>query len=213
MSKSNTDKFFDSIDHQHIVDNIKNIYTSDGSISVLMDFERVLDEANLYAFQNWELGELVDGPSIKKYSVFCTFMYPKKLMPNPKGAKRLLDLGCHIQFKKTKIKVPIKIEDPSDYKAGTHYPKLTEKKIWLIRIEMPKDLMDEIRDGSIDLADQTVDLSDLDDAYEQDLNKAELESKEDQKNEGAGGPEQGGPGMGMPPGAPPEMGGAPGAPI
>ena len=212
MSKSNPDNFFDAIDHQHIVDNIKNIYTSDGSINVLMDFERVLDEANLYAFQNWELGELVDGPSIKKYSVSCTFMYPRKLMPNPKGAKRLLELGCNILFKKTKIKVPVRIETPDDYRPGTHYPKLTEKSVWLIRIEMPKDLMDEIRDGSVDLADQTVDLSDLDDAYEQDLNKAELENKEDQKNEGSTAGQQPPGGMGAPP---MDMGGAPpmGAPM
>jgi hypothetical protein len=181
MSKS-TEKFFNSIEHNDIVNNIKNIYTSDGSINTLLDFERCLDEANLYAFRNWELGELVEGPVIKRYTVSCTFMYPKKLMPNPKGAIRLLELGCNVQFKKTTIKVPVVIKTPDDYRPGTHYPKLTEKHVWLIRIEMPKDLMDEIRDGSVDLAGQTVDLSDLDDAYEQDLNKEELENDDSKKD-------------------------------
>lgn len=180
------EKFFDSIDHLDIVNNIKNIYTSDGSINTLLDFERCLDEANLYAFRNWELGELVDGPNIMKYSVTCTFMYPYKLMPDPSGAKRLLEIGCNVKFRQTKVKVPIVIKSPNDYRPGTHFPKMTERAIWLIRIEMPKDLMDEIRDGTVDLAGQSVDLSDLDDAYEQDLNKKESQTNEAEQPGGQG---------------------------
>lgn len=165
------DDFFNSVDYPNIIDNIKGIYTSDGSINLLLDFERVLDEADLYAFKNWDLGELVDGPDAKKYTTACIFMYPEKLMPDPRGGKRLISLGCNILFKKTKIKVPIKIEDPSDYKAGTHYPKMTERTVWLVRIEIPKELMNDIRDGSIDLAGQTIELDELDSAYEQDLDK------------------------------------------
>jgi hypothetical protein len=33
---------------------------------------------------------------------------------------------------------------------------------------MPRDLMDDIREGSIDLAGQNIDLEDLDDAYSKD---------------------------------------------
>jgi hypothetical protein len=178
------DDFFNSVDYPNIIDNIKGIYTSDGSINLLLDFERVLDEADLYAFKNWDLGELVDGPDTKKYTTACIFMYPEKLMPDPRGGKRLISLGCNILFKKTKIKVPIKIEDPSDYKAGTHYPKMTERTVWLVRIEIPKELMNDIREGSIDLAGQTLDLDELDTAYEQDLDKEGTEEDTDQMDGG-----------------------------
>jgi len=178
------DDFFNSVDYPNIIDNIKGIYTSDGSINLLLDFERVLDEADLYAFKNWDLGELVDGPDTKKYTTACIFMYPEKLMPDPRGGKRLISLGCNILFKKTKIKVPIKIEDPSDYKAGTHYPKMTERTVWLVRIEIPKELMNDIREGSIDLAGQTLDLDELDTAYEQDLDKEGTEENTDQMDGG-----------------------------
>jgi hypothetical protein len=170
-----------------------------------MDFERVLDECDLYAYRHWDLGELVDGPEAKRYSVNCTFMYPLKKMPDPRGAKRLLAVGCNIKFKKTTIKVPVVIKDPEDYKPGTHYPKMTEREVWLVRIEMPKTIMNDIREGSIDLAGQTIDLSDLDDAYADDLDKEGNESGE-QKDEGqqAMGP------LGPGPGAAPPMPGAPG---
>jgi hypothetical protein len=174
------DKFFKDIDYPSIVDTIKGIFTSDATIATLLDFERVLDEADLYAFKNWDLGELVDGPETKKYSVSCVFMYPHKLMPNPRGAKRLLSVGCSVHFKKTKVKVPVKIKDSMDFKPGTHYPKMIERMVWLVRIEMPKELMNDVRQGSIELSDQTIDLNELDDAYEQELDK---ESNGDQQGQ------------------------------
>ena len=171
MSKNTADDFFNDIDYPSIIDTIKGIYTSDGSINTLLDFERVLDESDLYAFKNWILGELVDGPITTKYTVACIFMYPEKLMPNPKGGKRLTHLGCRIHFKKTTMEVPIKLETSDDFKPGTHYPKMIEKGVWLVRIEIPRELMNDIREGSIDLAGQTLDLDELDDAYDEDLDK------------------------------------------
>ena len=177
MSKLPSDDFFKDIDYPNIIDNIKGIFTSDGTINTLLDFERVLDEADLYAYKNWELGELVNGPISKKYTVTCVFMYPEKLMPNPKGGKRLTHLGCTIHFKKTSIEVPVKIETPDDYDDGTHYPKMVEKPVWLVRIEIPKELMNDVREGSIDLAGQTIELDDLDSAYDEDLDKEGTEEE------------------------------------
>lgn len=177
------DKFFDNVDYVSIIDTVKGIFTSDGSMSVLLDYERVLDEADLYAFKNWELGELVQGPDVKRYSVSCIFMYPYKLMPDPRGAKRLVSIGCKVKFKKTKIKVPVAVENPDDYIPGTRYPKTAEREVWLIYIEMPKELMDDIREGSIDLAGQNIDLNELDDAYNDDLDKEDTGEEDDQEQD------------------------------
>lgn len=185
------DKFFDNVNYTSIIDTVKGIFTSDGSMSVILDFERVLDEADLYAFKNWELGELVQGPVTKRYSVGCMFMWPFKLMPDPRGARRLLHLGCKILWKKTKIRVPIEIKNYEDFQPGTRYPKMVYRSIWLIYIEMPKELMDDIREGSIDLADQTIDLNDLDEAYNDDL-----ESEDQDGTENGGETQQSTPDMG-----------------
>ena len=167
-------------DYWLVAENIKDIYMSDGSLATLLDFERVLDELDLYAFKNWDLGELVAGPEIGKYKVTCIFMWPANLMPDPRGGKRLLPFDCEIKFKKTRIKVPIKIKNPDDYIPGTHKGKLTEKPIWLVEITMPKHLMNDIKQGSIELEDQSVDLDELDQAYEEDLDQ---EQYQDQDNE------------------------------
>lgn len=179
--------FIDSPEWTAIVNNIKGIMTSDSTMVTLMDFERVLDEADIYAFKNWGLGELVDGPIIRRYDVTCTFMWPSSLMPDPRGAKRLLPLGCRVGFKKTNIKVPIEITEPSDFKPGTHYPKLIDRKVWLVNIVMPKQLMEDIREGSVDIADQEIDLEDLDDAYSKDYDTEGLKNEESQAQSGSAG--------------------------
>jgi hypothetical protein len=129
---------------------------------------------DLYAFKNWALGELVQGPDIGKYKVGCIFMWPEKLMPDPRGGKRLLPFDCEINYMKKMIKIPIKIEEPDDYIPGTHKARLIEKPVWLVEIVMPKSLMNDIRTGSIELEDQSIDLEDLDSAYEEDLNQDEF---------------------------------------
>ena len=170
--------FKDGSDYWQVAQNIQDIYLSEGSLLTLLDFERVLDELDLYAFKNWQLGELVAGPDIGKYRVTCIFMWPEKLMPDPRGGRRLLPFDCEVKYKKTQMKVPIKIEDPSDYRPGTKKARLEEKAIWLVQISMPKALMSDIRTGSVELEDQDIDLQDLDDAYEQDLDQDNYQSDE-----------------------------------
>ena len=170
--------FKDHSDYWMVADNIKNLYMSEGSILSLLDFERVLDELDIYAFRNWQFGELVQGPDIGRYTVTCIFMWPEKLMPDPRGAKRLLPFDCHVHYLKKMIKIPIKIEDPDDYEPGTHKARLIEKPVWLVEIEMPKSLITDIRTGSIELEDQDIDLADLDAAYEEDLDQDEFKNEE-----------------------------------
>lgn len=174
------DKFFNDIDFMSIVDTVKGIYMSDGSMSTLLDFERVLDEADLYAYQNWIIGELVQGPVVGRYSCKCVFMWPYKLMPNPKGALRLVTVGCKVKFGKGEIKVPVEVKDYEDFEPGTRYPKWKKRKVWFVEIEIPFELMDDIKEGSIDLADQTIDLSDIEDAYDEDLDEGGAQQEDEQ---------------------------------
>jgi hypothetical protein len=183
MSKTIDQAIFkDGSDYWQVAENIKDIYLSEGSLLTLLDFERVLDELDLYAFKNWQIGELVSGPTIGKYRVNCIFMWPEKLMPDPRGARRLLPFDCEVKYKKTRMKVPMKVQDPDDFRPGTHKARLIEKKIWLVEISMPKALMSDIRTGSVELEDEEIDLEDLDRAYEQDLDQESYQSDQQAQN-------------------------------
>lgn len=167
----------DKLDFWKVPETVKNIYMSEGVIATLLDYERVLDEMDIYSFKNWDLGELVEGPDIGRYSVTCVWMWPVELMPDPRGAKRLLPYGCKCRWKKTTMEVPVRVEDPDDYRPGTKKPRLVKKDIWLVELELPKYLINDIRQGSMELEDMDIDMDDLDNAYEKDL---DLEQHQEQ---------------------------------
>ena len=157
-----------------IVDNIKNIkkiYMSDSSLGMLLDFERVLDSMDMYAFPNRTYGELVEGPQVSKYWVKCKFMWPYNLMPDPNGAKRLLPYGAKITYQKDTVRVPIRIKTPGDYRENSKKGKLVDAKVWYVDIMLPKNLMSEIKQGSVEIAGEDIDLGDLQSAYEKDLDQ------------------------------------------
>jgi hypothetical protein len=170
--------FKDGADYWQVAQNTKDIYLSDGSLMTLIDFERVLDSLDIYAFKNWEIGELVQGPIISKYKVSCTFLWPENLMPDPRGGRRLLPFDCDVLFRRTMMKIPIKIEEPDDYRPGTKKARIIEKRVWLVEIVMPKSLMSDIRTGSIELQDQDIDLQDLDDAWAEGVDSPEAPAED-----------------------------------
>jgi hypothetical protein len=156
-------------DINDVLENIKEISLTDSAVNTLLDFERVIDELDIYAFANWKRGELVQGPKYEKYFVVCTFMWPYKKMPDPRGGERLLDYGCEIKYKKDMLEYPVKVKDQNDFKPGTRVPKLAKTPIWLVEIVMPKKLMQEINQGSLELESGTVDVEDIESSYEEGL--------------------------------------------
>ncbi len=154
------------------IENIKNIYLTETTLEYLMDFERVLDNVDMYAYPNWSKGELVAGPEFEKYFVTCTFMWPRKNMPDPNGASRLLMYGCKVFYQKDDLVYPVKIESPDDYRDdGSRKARLAKMPIWLVKIVMPKKLMYDIQQGSVEIEGETIDLEDIESAYEENLDQ------------------------------------------
>jgi hypothetical protein len=138
-----------------VIKNVQGIYESDTAFTVLKDFERVLDELDLYVYENWEDGEIVSGPNIKRHWVICSFMWPRDKMPDPMGGKRLLDYDCKVTYKKDYILIPRKIRTPDDIRPGTKKGKLDRKEIWVVEIMMPKKLIVDIYSGYNEMIDLT----------------------------------------------------------
>ena len=130
-----------------VIKNIEEIYRSDMAFTVLKDFERVIDDLDIYVYDNWADGEIVSGPKISKHWVTCAFMWDLDKMPDPMGGKRLLDYDCKVTYKKDKIIKPRKIRQPSDVRPMTKKGKLDTHPIWVVEIMMPKKLIADIYGG------------------------------------------------------------------
>jgi hypothetical protein len=134
-------------DLKDIISNIENIYGSNNSLNLLKDFERVIDELDVYVYENWIDGELAEGPKEGRYWVECTFMWEEEKMPEPKGGQRLLDYGCKVQFAESTLSRVRKIRKPEDIRPGTRKGKIDRENVWLVKIAMPKKLMHDINRG------------------------------------------------------------------
>ena len=158
---------------QAILDNIKQVSMSPSSMELLCEFERVIDENGLYAFHHWKQGELVEGPIVTAYRVKCTFFWPLEKMPDPSGAKRLLNYGVKVQYRKGWLVFPIKVKSEDDFRPEIKKPKLAKTKVWLVTINMPKYLMKEITQGSEEIMNQELNTADLNDNYQQDIDNTQ----------------------------------------
>ena len=157
---------------------------TDSAVNTLLDFERVLDELDLYAFENWKAGELVEGPIYEKYFVTCKFMWSYRKMPDPAGAERLLNYGCEVYYEEDKLEYPIQVKTPSDFKPGTKFPRTVSKPIWVVTITMPKKLMDDIERGSIELENESLDAEDIETAYEEGEDEESQQAQQAQQPQG-----------------------------
>ena len=124
-----------------IIRNVQSLYAISPSLGILKDFERVIDELDVYVFKNWENGELLEGPIDSRHFVTCSFMWPEDQMPDPSGGKRLLDRGCKVTYKKDVLFKPRPIKKPDDYRPGTVKGKINGHDIWEVEIRMPKELI------------------------------------------------------------------------
>lgn len=137
-------------DVMDIIKNIENIYQSNDAFSILKDFERVLDDLDIYVYENWEDGELALGPIIKRHWVTCAFMWPKEKKPAVEGAKRLLDYDCRVSYKKSFLIEPRKILKPDDMRPGTKKGKLDKKPVWIVYIKIPRNLITDTYNAQMD---------------------------------------------------------------
>jgi hypothetical protein len=139
--------------HHDILDVIRNIqelYENNSSLAVLKDFERVLDEMDMYVYENWEDGELAYGPKVDRHWITAGFMWDKDKMPNPVAAKRLTELGCKVTYQKSHLLEPRKIRTHEDIRPGTKKGHLDRKPIWIVEITMPKKIAFDIYKGYMD---------------------------------------------------------------
>lgn len=133
-----------------VIKNIQDLYENNSSLAVLKDMERVFEEMDLYAYENWEDGELAYGPKVERHWITAGFMWEHNKMPNPVAAKRLTELGCKISYQKSHLVEPRKIRTPDDLRPGTKKGKLDRKPIWIVEVQMPKQIAFDIYKGYMD---------------------------------------------------------------
>ena len=176
------------------LDSIKStlvgISKGEGILDMLLEFERTLDNIEIFAYKNWILGELVEGPHISRYWFCTTWMFPYAMMPDPDAGLRLTKLGAKVNFQKGIFKKPVKVEGPADWvDPQTKRAKMTDHDIWLVTIELPIKYINRGLENIDNIIQKDIDNTnaDLADAFDDQLpaDGAQDPSTSDSMNNGA----------------------------
>lgn len=160
-----------------MTDIIKKLMDSDTLVDILLQVEDFFDNLDLYAFQNWFDGTVIDGPDISRYWISIILMYDYDKMPDPAGALRLVNAGVKVEYKEAKM------EDTELPSGGTNIIDLDQmmtlqggqdsegtsfepydfqksddryKSIWLVRVTLPRQFVDDLNDITLDGFDSDV---------------------------------------------------------
>lgn len=172
------------IDINEIARTISSVKKNSTSLDLLLEFEGLLDNLNIYAYENWIKGEVIRGPIISKYWIEVYLMYPEAHMPNPDAATRLIKHGCYVFFQKDYIETAVKIKNPSDMvpdrrHPGRRKPDVKRLPVYVVKIVVPRHLLNDYNARKINVLDDDVNLDDIIDAYDQGLDVERADNNEE----------------------------------
>ena len=167
---------------EDIKSTLVRISKGDSLLDTLLEFERTLDTAQVFAYKHWLLGEIVDGPHIDRYWYRLTLQYPAAKMPDPDGGLRLTKLGAKVGFQKSIFKKPVKVRGPEDWRdTTTKKAKIAEHPVWLVTISLPIKYINH----SLDNLDNII-LKDLESTNDELVDAYETEDLQDTSDNGFG---------------------------
>lgn len=131
-------------------DQIKKISETNTLLDMLLEFEKTLDGLDLYAFTNWDEGEVLEGPKLGRHHLTVKLMYPHAKMPDPDGAKRLMARDCLVEYSKDTLIRPKRVRNFDDLiievkpdGVPSYKAKTTTENVWVVEIKMPRRYVDE----------------------------------------------------------------------
>lgn len=173
---------------------LEKLEDSEYLLDVLLGCENVLDSIDLYCFSNWVEGEVIDGPIVRRHWVTFSLRYPYHKMPDPRAALRLLKHGVQVEFnsvKRAQAGKPGHLDDEPDNATD-----------WLVKITIPRRLLDTMEEVDLEAYDDEVNPEDVTAAKDLGLDD-ESQYQTDEQLPDQGQPPMPPPEPGMPPNAPP----------
>ncbi len=133
---------------------IQKINDTPHLLDILIQMEDILDSFDIYVFENWKIGEVVDGPRVKRYWFEFTLQYPIDKMPDSKGAHRLLKHGIRVNYDK----INVKNDDGSEPESPN---------FWNVNISIPTRLISDMNAAELDVYGEDIDVEDVQSAQDE----------------------------------------------
>ena len=157
---------------QDLNNHLRKVSEGESLLDMLLEFEGILDEIDLYAYKNWLKGEILEGPDVGRHWITAKFMFMSEDMPDPAGAERLLSRGIKVKFCREELKYPKKIKNWDDVDSSRSFnarssgfatgslggvgfikPKVLTDNVWVVEIKMPRKFVDNTIQDYVDVDD------------------------------------------------------------
>lgn len=140
-------------------------------LDILIQMEDVLDSLDIYVFANWMKGEVVEGPTVRRYWFDFTLRYDIEKMPDPRGAMRLLKHGVRVDYNKVTVE-------------ETDGSEPSEPNFWEVMVSVPKRLVADLNAAELDFYDEDIEIEDVQDAQDTGMNDETGLYTDDQQDTG-----------------------------
>ena len=161
-----------------INDNVKKISETNTSRHVVR-VRRSPDSFDIYAYKNWNKGEVIGGSQIRQIFYPSCSMYDYEDMPDPYAIRRLRENDCKVKMYKDDLVKSKRIEgiEDTEIKVRGTLPRRVAKTerlpVWIVEIKMPRRYVDEFSTEQVEAAeDAYVDMEDIQSAKDQSLDQA-----------------------------------------
>ena len=122
---------------------VQKLFDDSGLMDILLGVEEYFDNADLYVFQGWIDGEIVEGPVVSKYWVEVTLKYDLDKMPDPRGAYLFENQGTKIMVRQDVERViPKYAKDMDDLDIESGKVKEEKVPVILIKFVIPRRLVE-----------------------------------------------------------------------
>ena len=165
-------------------DQIKKISETNTLLDMLLEFEKVLEDIDVYAYKNWQKGEVLEGPVLDRHYITVSLMYPYNDMPDPAGAKRLMGKDCLVKYKKDTLISPVKVKTFDDVTmeiradgSVKHRAKTKSEPVWVVNVKMPRRYVDEFATDVVEADEDSYVDTEAVNAEQQ--NQAEMNNQQD----------------------------------
>jgi hypothetical protein len=170
---------------------LEKLEDTDYLLDILLQLEDILDSMDVYCYQNWFEGEVVDGPVVRRHWVTFTLRYPYRKMPDPRAALRLLKHGVQVEFNSVKQQ---ELGTPQHPDAEPSHD--TD---WLVKITVPRRLLDQMEGSDLETYDDEVNPDDVTAAKDIGLDDESAFQTDEQLPADPGQPDMANPGQPLPP--------------
>lgn len=115
--------------------NTRNLDENETLMDVAMECAYFLEQIGALAYQNWDKGEIISGPSVSRFFSTISLMFSSQALPDITVLDRLTAMDCKVSHTTDTYKrvVSYKEDDPN----AEFHQKIINHKVWIVTIKIP----------------------------------------------------------------------------